>query len=250
MISTSSTLRPDRGAAVGRFPQVTTGWQPDPTGRHEFRYHNGSAWTADVSDGGQRFVDPLIPTRQRNVPATVSLVFGAVSLALSPLPFVFVVGGLAAVSALVLGWVGLKRSRPTGLGRSRAIAGLLTGGTGLLAVGLGVFLTVELSDAVDLYENPGEFEVGEVACTSDGSAWTAEGTIENRSDEQRSYLLTVEFVRSGTDNAQVRTRVEVNDVAAGTSATFEVRRQVQLDEVECRVTDVDGPAPFGIDVNG
>jgi hypothetical protein len=34
-------------------------WYPDPTGRYEFRYHNGVAWTADVASGGHRSVDPL-----------------------------------------------------------------------------------------------------------------------------------------------------------------------------------------------
>lgn len=34
------------------------GWQPDPTGRHEHRYWDGSKWTDDVSDGGQASTDP------------------------------------------------------------------------------------------------------------------------------------------------------------------------------------------------
>jgi len=29
------------------------GWRPDPTGEHEFRYHDGGDWTAWVSDNGQ-----------------------------------------------------------------------------------------------------------------------------------------------------------------------------------------------------
>lgn len=249
---------------------MTTGWHPDPTGRHEFRYHNGVSWTADVSDGGQRFIDPapeltghpapgamsspgappVAPPRTRNAAATASLVFGVVALVFAPLPFVFVLGALAAVFALGLGWVGYRRSRPTGLGRSRAIAGLLTGGVGLVAVALGVFLTIELSEAIDRYENPGAHEVSEVSCSNDGAAWIAAGTIENRSEQSRSYLLTVEFVRPGTDNAQVRSRVEVGSVEPGEAGAFEVRRQVPLDDVECRVTEVDGPAPFGLDVNG
>jgi uncharacterized membrane protein YhaH (DUF805 family) len=35
------------------------GWFPDPMGRHQFRFWNGSAWTADVSDGGVNSIDPL-----------------------------------------------------------------------------------------------------------------------------------------------------------------------------------------------
>lgn len=33
-------------------------WQPDPTGRHEARFWDGTAWTAWVSDGGQQTEDP------------------------------------------------------------------------------------------------------------------------------------------------------------------------------------------------
>ena len=35
------------------------GWQPDPSGRHEYRYWDGSTWTDDVSDAGMTAVDPV-----------------------------------------------------------------------------------------------------------------------------------------------------------------------------------------------
>jgi Septum formation/Protein of unknown function (DUF2510) len=35
------------------------GWNPDPTGRHEYRYWDGSTWTDDVSDNGVTAVDPV-----------------------------------------------------------------------------------------------------------------------------------------------------------------------------------------------
>jgi Protein of unknown function (DUF2510) len=35
------------------------GWNADPMGRHELRYWDGRAWTADVSDQGVQAVDPL-----------------------------------------------------------------------------------------------------------------------------------------------------------------------------------------------
>ena len=37
----------------------TPGWNPDPTGRHEYRYWDGGRWTDDVSDGGATSVDPV-----------------------------------------------------------------------------------------------------------------------------------------------------------------------------------------------
>jgi hypothetical protein len=35
------------------------GWNPDPTGRHEYRYWDGGSWTDDVSDNGLTSVDPV-----------------------------------------------------------------------------------------------------------------------------------------------------------------------------------------------
>ncbi|HWI43239.1 MAG TPA: AIM24 family protein [Nocardioides sp.] len=37
----------------------TAAWQPDPTGRHELRYWDGTQWTDHVSDQGTQSVSPL-----------------------------------------------------------------------------------------------------------------------------------------------------------------------------------------------
>ena len=34
------------------------GWYPDPLGRYDLRWFNGTSWTADVSTNGTRHVDP------------------------------------------------------------------------------------------------------------------------------------------------------------------------------------------------
>jgi uncharacterized protein YxjI len=36
-------------------------WYPDPAGRHELRYYDGSQWTEHVSSGGKQAVDPVSP---------------------------------------------------------------------------------------------------------------------------------------------------------------------------------------------
>ena len=42
------------------------GWFPDPHGRHEQRWWDGSAWTAHVSSGGQQGIDdPSVPQGQQ-----------------------------------------------------------------------------------------------------------------------------------------------------------------------------------------
>lgn len=38
-----------------------SGWQRDPTARHEYRYWDGSRWTDDVSDRGVTSTDPMPP---------------------------------------------------------------------------------------------------------------------------------------------------------------------------------------------
>lgn len=38
---------------------VPAGWHPDPTGRHQVRYWEGSAWTTHVADDGVAGHDPL-----------------------------------------------------------------------------------------------------------------------------------------------------------------------------------------------
>ncbi len=41
-------------------------WYPDPSGRHELRWHDGTDWTEHVSDQGRTGTDP--PTGERYVP--------------------------------------------------------------------------------------------------------------------------------------------------------------------------------------
>lgn len=50
-------------------PQATpANWYPDPLGRHELRYWDGSQWTEHVSSHGRQSVDP--PTQGTHVPTT------------------------------------------------------------------------------------------------------------------------------------------------------------------------------------
>jgi actin-like ATPase involved in cell morphogenesis len=39
---------------------AAAGWEPDPTGRHQHRYFDGTAWTDDVADAGGASRDPLV----------------------------------------------------------------------------------------------------------------------------------------------------------------------------------------------
>ena len=48
--------------------QTPPNWYPDPLGRHELRYWDGSQWTEHVSSHGRQSVDP--PTQGTHVPTT------------------------------------------------------------------------------------------------------------------------------------------------------------------------------------
>jgi len=48
-----------RSHSAPRAPQVAASWLPDPTGRHELRYWDGSQWTRFVSDAGAQGEDAL-----------------------------------------------------------------------------------------------------------------------------------------------------------------------------------------------
>src|SRR5688500_13738547 len=40
------------------------GWHPDPMGRHQHRYWDGTQWTDNVADQGQMALDPLMAAPQ------------------------------------------------------------------------------------------------------------------------------------------------------------------------------------------
>ncbi len=232
------------------------GWHPDPTGRHELRYHNGVAWTADVADGGARFVDPSgsggppdgsrTPAGDR--PAMAAMVLGIVAVATAWLPFVVVAGLVAAVLAVAFGVIGLRRADRTGVRRGPAIVGLVTGGLGIGAGAVGVVLTVVVVRAIDAYDDPNPHEVALTACTTAAGTTTAEGSLSNLGATEGDFVVRVEFLRSGTDNVRRRVRVALDDVPAGATAPFVVERPVGVDEVSCRIGAVTGPLPFGLDL--
>ena len=56
---------PEPDAFDGYAPAPWPGWHPDPAGRHESRYFDGVAWTANVNDGKIAGIDPLPELAQR-----------------------------------------------------------------------------------------------------------------------------------------------------------------------------------------
>jgi hypothetical protein len=50
-------------------PQIPPRWAADPTGRHQYRYWDGTAWTDQVSDNGAVSVDPPVASPEPAIPA-------------------------------------------------------------------------------------------------------------------------------------------------------------------------------------
>ncbi len=247
---------------------VQPGWYADPLGRFELRYYNGAAWTADVSTAGGRFVDPLglelgpsgmQPSRaiastsaddsSKNSAATAAMVLGIIAISIAWLPFVVVLGVIAAALALAFGIAGVRRAGSSGVGRGRAVVGLITGASALVAAALGVVLTLLVLDVYDAYAEPGPNEVEITSCAIAGSRATATGTLTNLGDETADFSVLVGFVRTGTDNPHRTSRIVLDDVEPGRPSPFEAERQVELDEVDCIVLEVTGPLPFGLSLD-
>lgn len=216
-----------------------------------------------MSNGGDRFVDPLgievapggqqhrhsAPTngdRGANSPATAAMVLGIIAVTIAWLPFIVVLGVIAAVLALAFGVVGVRHAKPDGVGRSRAVVGLVTGASALLVAALGVVLTFIVADVYDAYLNPATNEAAITSCEVVGLRATATGSLTNLADDTADFSVLVGFVRSGTDNPNRTSRAVLDDVEPGQSVEFEVARQVDLDEVDCIVIEVTGPLPFGL----
>jgi hypothetical protein len=218
------------------------GWYPDPTGAHELRYHNGQSWTGDVSTDGIRHVSPL-PVASGTEPSgtepsgTTSLVLGIISLCLGWIPFVSVVAFGTAVIAIVIG-VRRRRSPRT---RAASNMGIVTGAVGLVFSIGGTWLAFVILDAVARFEDPGPHDIELVSCAEVDAVTRAEGMITNLDDGTRSYTIEVTFDGERSES------VEIDDVAPGDTVSFVVERDFRFEDLDCEVTAVNGPRPFGLE---
>ncbi|MFZ9629063.1 MAG: DUF2510 domain-containing protein [Ilumatobacteraceae bacterium] len=225
------------------------GWHPDPLGRYELRWFDGTQWTADVAVSGARYVDPLGVTAAapRRGLAVASLVVALVSLSIAWLPLLFVVSIAGAVVALGLG-AGARRRSAAGESARRLAAGGMV--VALAALGLSIvggWLTVRLADDLaDLTTVPvaGAHAAAIDECVSDGDLLVAKGSITNNDTEPHDYDITV-LIAGAAGDELVRETVRVSDVDPGERATFAVTDTAEhTDPVSCDIVDVTGPVLF------
>src|ERR687898_187529 len=129
---------------------MPSGWFPDPHGRHEYRWFNGHAWTADVADAGRRMIDPhgAAPLRRGagagagNGIAVAAMTCGLVALVYAWMPLFVVIGVVLGVLGLVFGIRGRRRARQVGSGEGMALTGIISGSAALALSIVGIVFTV------------------------------------------------------------------------------------------------------------
>ena len=266
----SPTLGPVASKSVDQgAPSHRADWYPDPTGRFEFRYHNGVSWTGDVSVDGNRFLDPLrapsagapspvpafgsVPFQESTGTgkAKAAFILGLCSFLVGWVPFLCVFAAVAAVIALVFGIGVLRRHRREHRsetdrpGRGYAVAGLVIAPIGLLVSGVGVWLSVLTLREVQSFTEVGRYSTKDLACNVDTRLATYRGSITNESATTHSYEITVEFLRPGTSVRRYIASTSVDNVGPGATAQVIVNEVVSDAELDCHLLSVTGPLPFG-----
>jgi len=244
------------------------GWFNDPAGRFEYRYHNGAVWTSDVASNGQRYVDPVAPgggppmphsvqpdhlgaansNAGRNGIAVAAMVCGIISVVVGWIPVLFAVGAVLAVLAIIFGIVGLRRARTSGRRRGLAITGLVTGAFGVPIAILGLVFTIVVVRAIDRYENPPDSTASIGSCVVEAGRARAEGELRNDGDRASRFTVYVEF-HALPSGRTIERPAEVVSTAPGETAQFVVEHRFEADDVECEITAVNGPLPFGLEVD-
>jgi hypothetical protein len=214
------------------------------------------------------------PARRRAV-AACWLGLGAVVTAW--VPFLFVVGAGAAVAALVTGIGSLRRARlpvpepgsvagppgsPTAVplgpppgsvqvqdtGHRLAVIGISAAAVALGLSVVGVVLTRTTIREFDAYTDPGRYDLTPGHCALDGPRAVFDGTITNQEAAAHGYVLRLEY-RDGT-RLVATAAIVVPTVAAGNTVSWHDEIRVGNVALACEVTDVNGPYPFGVPVDG
>jgi hypothetical protein len=240
--------------AMSDPPQLPSGWFPDPHGRHEYRWFNGAAWTADVADDGHRLVDPwgAAPVRRAthsatgNGMATAAITCGLLAPLFAWMPVFVVIGIVLGVLAVVFAVRGRRRARQVGVGSGTALAGLIGGTVALVLSVVGIVLTVALMRALDHFMSPGPVRAEVVSCRVGPGAIDLEGSVTNLSDARRSYTV-YGVVRDPDGTADLVE--QVSDVEPGATVAVAMHRSVRVGDTgdcDARLV-VQGPAPWGYD---
>lgn len=201
---------------------------------------------------GQHFVDPRGTADNPPVPhlappgrglAIASLVVGLTAAALAWLPFVFVVGAIAAVVACALAIAALVRERRSPHPAAQRLArwGLTSGVAALMLGVLGYFFTLTMIDRLDEWLGLGRYDATVVSCTAAGRVVSIDGTVQNLDDHTHDYEVRVDVLDG--DALAATDRATVRDVISDGTGTFHltVFTDSALTAPQCRVAAVSAP---------
>ena len=177
--------------------------------------------------------------------AIAGFVVGLVSLALAWVPFVFVLGGVGAILALVFGILGVRAAaRQQGHGRGYAITGIVLSIVAMAVCVVGFAFTRVVLRQVNAYLSPGPNQVRVEQCAmSQETGLSMRGTVENLDTKAHRYEITIRY--RFADNSTESEVVSVRSVAPGATKEFASHiTVVKAGGVQCDITSVYGPAPF------
>jgi len=71
--ATPSSVSEDGERSHGLTPDAAPpAWYPDPLGRHQYRYWDGTSWTQHVADDGKTSVDPIVQAPKKTTSTTAA----------------------------------------------------------------------------------------------------------------------------------------------------------------------------------
>ena len=176
------------------------------------------------------------------------MVCGIVSVVLGWIPVLFAVGAVLAVLAIIFGIVGLRRARTSGRRRGLAITGLVTGAFGMPIAILGLVFTIVVFQAIDRYENPPESTVVDRLVRRRGGTRPRRRRVAQRWRPREPVHRLRRVPRAAVRTDDRAPGGGCLDAARRT-ARFAVEHRFEADDVECEITAVNGPLPFGLEVD-
>ena len=183
------------------------------------------------------------PTSQplTNGLAIAALVVGIVGACFGLIPLSFFLALPLGILGLIFGIVSWRKARRGAPRKGMAISGVVLGA---VAITLGVIGAVIVNNAVDDLKDTfddlgpadeGDFEVSLTSCGPNDSGYgEATGVIENTSNREQNFWITIYFVQNGTRVGQADDYIQ--DLGSGDSAQFEARGFDEVaDSAECEV---------------
>lgn len=178
------------------------------------------------------------------------MVCGIVGVVMAWMPVFAVIGIPCALVALGLGLAARRRLRPQR--SATATTGWITGIAGTALGVLGLILTVSFVSAFERYSDPPPASAEITACELTGNAIDLAFTITNEGGDTTDFSLFVEAT-DGNDDHRTGFRVAVDDAPPAEPAKYRIRLEPLSgafgDSPTCTIARIDGPLPWGIDID-